>query len=353
MLSSPTGRYHKSVVIWLWIGVAMIAVQVLVGGITRLTGSGLSITKWEIVTGTLPPLSADDWNSEFDLYKATPQYEKINQGMSLQEFKVIYFWEYFHRLWARLFGLVFAIPFFIFLARRLIDRALTQRMAILVALGAVVATFGWIMVASGLVERPWVDAYKLTLHLNLGLLLYGLTVWTALFTADPSRSAVIFPRVRKVLVVFLGLLVFQLLLGGLMSGMKAGLYYPTWPEMNDQWIPAVLTDTQNWTLANMGNYDTVAFAPALIQFFHRLLAYALFVVGGVIWWRINRSDFPAQYKLIGHIFMGTILLQVIIGIITVINCVGELPLFWGVAHQGGAILLLSSAIALLYYTKSE
>jgi len=160
-------NYLPSVKIWLFIGLVMIFVQVLLGGITRLTGSGLSITKWEIVTGILPPMSQEAWQAEFDLYKATPQYQKINEGMSLSEFKFIYFWEYIHRLWARMMGFVFIIPFVVFLFKGHLDKALIKRLGGVVLMAAIVASFGWIMVASGLEDRPWVNAYKLSLHLGL------------------------------------------------------------------------------------------------------------------------------------------------------------------------------------------
>ena len=149
----------------------MVFIQILLGGITRLTGSGLSITRWEIVTGTIPPLNQVDWNEAFDLYKATPQYQKINEGMSLDRFKFIFFWEYFHRVWARLMGFVFLIPFIIFLVRKSLSQKLIKRLIVVIAIAAAAAVFGWIMVASGLIHRPWVNAYKLTIHLSLGIAL--------------------------------------------------------------------------------------------------------------------------------------------------------------------------------------
>jgi len=158
----------------------MLYFQIILGGITRLTGSGLSITKWEIVTGTIPPLSAHDWEEEFDKYKATPQYHKLNQGMSLSEFKFIYFWEYIHRLWARTMSFVFAIPFGIFLYRKQLSASLIKKLIALVLLAALAASFGWFMVLSGLNERPWVDAYKLTLHLSVAIITYAYCLWLCL-----------------------------------------------------------------------------------------------------------------------------------------------------------------------------
>ena len=169
MESSLNGRinYPAGLKIWLLTGVFMLFVQIIVGGITRLTGSGLSITKWEIITGTIPPLNAVQWDAAFDLYQATPQYQKINQGMSLAEFKFIYFWEYIHRLWARAMGFVFLIPFIYFAIKGWIDRKLMKNLGIVVLLAALAASFGWIMVNSGLKDRPWVNAYKLAVHLGI------------------------------------------------------------------------------------------------------------------------------------------------------------------------------------------
>ena len=180
----------KPVRVWLAIGVFMVFMQVIIGGITRLTGSGLSITEWEIVTGTLPPLNAADWQIEFEKYQETPQYEKINEGMSMSDFKFIFFWEYFHRLWARTMGFVFIIPFFIFLRKGWLPKPLMRRLLIVVGMAAVVASFGWIMVASGLIERPWVDAYKLTIHLSLAFILFSYLLWTIFHTFTPNKQVI-------------------------------------------------------------------------------------------------------------------------------------------------------------------
>ena len=161
----------------------MVFIQIVVGGITRLTGSGLSITKWEIITGTLPPMNDAQWEEAFDLYKVTPQYEKINEGMSMKQFKFIYFWEYIHRLWGRFMGIVFIIPFLIFWRKGWIDKKLMSRLAWVIPMAALVASFGWIMVASGLNDRPWVNTYKLTLHLSLALILYAYLLWTYFVTS--------------------------------------------------------------------------------------------------------------------------------------------------------------------------
>ncbi len=341
-------HYPKAIKIWLLIGVFMVFMQIVIGGITRLTGSGLSITKWEIVTGTLPPLNAQQWNEAFDLYKATPQYQKINEGMTMSEFRFIYFWEYFHRLWARLMGFVFAIPFLVFWSKGWIDRPLMRKLGVVILLAAVVASFGWIMVASGLIDRPWVNAYKLTMHLSLALVLYSYLFYTTL-SVWQTQSKVFNNSVLKTGgSVLLALLAVQLILGGTMSGMKAALVYPTWPDLNGAFLPSVLLDDSQWTWENVVAYDRSAFMPALVQFSHRMLAYALFVMGLWYFFRgIGRPGSPAfQWGL--WALLVTLTLQVVLGILTVINSVGTIPVDLGVYHQAGAILLLSAILYLNY-----
>lgn len=339
-----TDKARKQVGIWLLIGVFMIFMQITIGGVTRLTGSGLSITKWEIVTGTLPPMNEADWQQEFELYQATPQYEKINQGMSMSEFKFIYFWEYFHRLWARSMGFVFAFPFFFFLYKGYIKGKLAGQLIGVVVLAAVVASFGWIMVASGLVNRPYVNAYKLTLHLNLGILLYAYTFWLALQVLYPHvqhQAVAAFKGMGRAIMVLLAV---QLLLGGLMSGMKAGLFFPTWPDMNGSLIPGILTDGSQWHLDAFKHYDTNAFAPAVIQFLHRLVAYVLAAL--TLWFAYKIWQQPRNKQLtVGTIALAVmVMVQVLLGIITVINSIGIVPVTWGVLHQAGAILLLTALL---------
>jgi len=338
--------YSKAVRIWLFIGVLMVVVQVVVGGITRLTGSGLSITKWEIVTGTLPPLNETQWVEEFDLYKETPQYKKINEGMSMAQFKFIYFWEYIHRLWARLMGFVFLFPFLYFVVKKQIDRPLLLRLLGVIGMAVVVALFGWIMVASGLVERPWVNAYKLTLHLNLALLLFAILINTWFYSMDPERKVAFKTGLKGVVSITLGFLVIQLLLGGVMSGMKAGLYYPTWPDMNGQLAPSLLFQADQWTLANFAAYDKTPIAPALTQFLHRMVAYIVAGLAIILFIKGSRAVHGQHYRLAVNGLFAVTLIQVLLGIFTVINCVGQIPLWLGVAHQFGAIALLATILYL-------
>ena len=354
MTSTQTTNYSRLVQIWLFTGVIMVAFQILLGGITRLTGSGLSITKWEVVTGTIPPLNAMEWHDAFDLYKETPQYQKINQGMSLREFKKIYFWEYVHRLWARSMGLVFVIPFLIFLIRGMLDKRLLKRLSIMIVLAAVVATFGWIMVASGLNERPWVNAYKLTIHLNLGLLLFGYVYWVFLYSRHGGKMDVKFGKQKKFLRWIFALFVFQLIVGGIMSGMKAGLYFPTWPDMNGEWVPRAVLQSVQWSLESFVQYDTRPLAPALVQLIHRTVAYVLFIIVAVWAVRIVRgTNANTQIKRGVMWLCLAIGVQVVLGILTVVNCVGSIPVVLGVLHQMGAMAVLIALVWLLFLAKAR
>jgi heme a synthase len=334
---APVVRY------WLIAGLVMIFFQIVIGGITRLTGSGLSITKWQIVTGALPPLSAADWQHEFDLYQATPQYQKINQGMSLESFKFIYFWEYFHRLWARLMFFVFVIPFAWFCYRGMLSRRLVPRLLIMVALAGLEGFFGWIMVASGLIQRPWVNAYNLTLHLCMALIIFSHLLWTTFIAYQPKRY--VLPALMSWPKWLFGLAFFQIALGALMSGTKAGLLYPTWPDMQGGYLPVLLTDASYWHLENFTRYDSNPFFPTLIQFLHRNTAYLLSLLCLYFAWQ-NRRIIPLYPAL--RLLLGLLTLQVLLGIFTLINCKGHIPVLLGVLHQAGAVLLLSAVLWTAY-----
>ena len=339
----PRRRYPTAVRAWLIAGLVLIFVQVVVGGITRLTGSGLSITKWEIVTGTLPPLSEAAWEGEFALYKDTPQYEKMNEGMSMSDFKFIYFWEYFHRLWARMMGLVFVFPLAYFVLKGYIDRRLGKRLALVFAAAALTASFGWIMVASGLIERPLVNAYKLSMHLGIAFTTFGILLWTALWAFDVRLSAKPVTPVRKTVYALAGVLVVQILLGGVMSGMKAALAYPTWPDLNGAAVPGVLLEAGAWTLDNVIHYDSHPFMSALVQLLHRTVGYAVAaIVTLLLWrgWRAARGRWRVALALTGTLT----LLQILLGIGTVILSEPVIPVSWGVLHQAGALFLLSAVL---------
>ncbi len=270
--------YPRGVKIWLVVGLIMVVGQIVIGGITRLTESGLSITEWKPLSGALPPLNEADWAVEFDKYQESPQYAKIFADISLADFKFIYFWEWFHRQWARMMGVVFVVGFLVFWRKKYLDPPLMRRLGVVVLLAALAASFGWIMVASGLIDRPWVNAYKLTLHLSLGLSLFAYLLWVSLQVILPRRAGYPHSSVDKLRWPLNILLVCQLLLGGVMSGAKAALPYPSWPDMNGKFIPTPLLNANQWSVENLVNYESSLFQPALFQFFHRMTAYALIIM---------------------------------------------------------------------------
>ncbi len=330
---------------WLLCGVLMVYFQIILGGITRLTGSGLSITKWEIVTGAIPPLNEASWQQEFDKYKATPQYHKLNKGMSLAEFKWIYFWEYLHRLWARLMGVVFAIPFAIFLFQKKLSSRLIKQLAVVILLSAITASFGWIMVKSGLVDRPWVDAYKLTLHLSIALITFSYLLWITLHQFLKEKHFTVSSKLKRYSTVLLCILSFQLVLGGLMSGMKAGFLYPTFPDMNGKFIPDALLSASSWTFDSFQHYDIDPFAASLVHFLHRMTAYVFIFLVLRFFCKSKNENTRQHLQTATGIMIVIVTVQVTLGILAVLNFKGGLPVTLGILHQAVGILLLTNLVA--------
>ena len=296
--------------------------------------------------GVIPPLNYEQWEEAFSLYKQTPQYKKINEGMSLTSFKRIYFWEFLHRLWARSMGLIFVLPLMFFIRKKWIDRNLFRELAVILLLAMMVASFGWIMVASGLVSRPWVSAYKLTIHLCLALLLYSYLLWTYLKYTWPGKAYV---RPKRLLLIFLGLLGVQIALGGLMSGIKAALVFPTFPDYSGSFIPQVLMTADSWNVSNFLNYEGSPFLAALIQFFHRTLGYVLLLLGLVVFKRHKELWKNSGLQLSRRLFAFLLVMQVFLGISVLIKSVGEIPISLGVMHQAVAILLVTCTLWLVYF----
>lgn len=325
----------RPVAIWLFVVAALVLAMVVVGGATRLTDSGLSITQWKPVTGALPPMSAQDWADEFALYKQIPQYQQVNKGMTLEAFKAIYWWEWSHRLLGRLVGAAFALPFAYFLIRRQLPRRLIVRCAGLFVLGGLQGAVGWWMVASGLVDRVSVAPERLAIHLGLAFALLGALVWTALDAwSGAPRQTVPSPWMRGAWAL-IGLIFFQILLGALVAGNDAGFVYNDWPYMNGALFP------QDY--ANGGLWATVAHSQAAVQFNHRIVAYLLTAVGLVMAWVASRSRYlPAEAKLLALVTGGAIVLQALLGVITL---VAGVPVWLGMAHQITAAAVLSLAVA--------
>ncbi|MBV8165771.1 MAG: COX15/CtaA family protein, partial [Alphaproteobacteria bacterium] len=271
----------RAVGLWLLACCAMIAAMVVIGGITRLTESGLSIVRWEPIGGALPPLDHADWQRLFELYQASPQYQQVNQGMGLDDFRAIFWWEYVHRLWGRLIGVVFLVPFVWFLATGRIARSLRAPLAGLFVLGGLQGALGWWMVASGLRDVPWVSPYRLTAHLGLAVAIYAGALWLALSLLRPPAPPV--PQnLRRGAWIITALVFTTLLAGGFVAGTDAGLIYNTFPWMGDGLVPP---DYRNPALSLLANtFEN----HAAIQFHHRVLAITT-VTAILVFWRVARG----------------------------------------------------------------
>lgn len=347
---SPQAR--KAVGAWLFIGCVMVFFQVVLGGITRLTESGLSITEWKPLNGTIPPLNDTQWNEEFELYKQKVQYQVINEGMTLAEFKWIFFWEYFHRLWARLMGVVFAIGFVYFLLKKYFDRELVWPLVGLFFLGGIQGFVGWIMVRGGL-DSMFVPPLRLTTHLILAFILLCYLIWITLRVyrgnSEFQVSSLKLGALKAFSVALVALVFLQLFFGGLLSGMKAGLAYPTWPDMNGQFVPSALFSEQP-TFAGFVKYVPQDYwGRTLIQFVHRITAYTLIVVIAVFWWKSRGITKDSFFQKGLTALPVLVLVQAVLGIITVLNCVGHIPVGLGVLHQAGGMLLLANTVFITFH----
>ena len=343
----------RPVAVWLLVGVGMIIVQVLLGGITRLTGSGLSITEWKPVMGALPPMNEQDWNTAFEKYKQIAQYKYLNSHFTLHDFKFIFFWEWFHRLWARLIGVVFLIPFIIFIIQKRFKKEMIKPMIILFLLGALQGLVGWIMVLSGLEnsELLYVSHYNLAIHfvLALGLLCY--TMWFALDLLVPSDQITINKPLQKMAGWLVVLLVIQLVYGAFMAGLKAAPTAPTWPDMNGGWWPV---NIHSFGSREFTGLSFLTDHPLVIHFIHRNLAYLIFILVFVWCWRANKIQGVKIFQQTKWLPLFIVLFQVLLGILTVLNTGNKKLFLWlGVAHQFVAMLLLLSLVWVLYIIRNK
>ncbi|HEY2246746.1 MAG TPA: COX15/CtaA family protein [Bradyrhizobium sp.] len=320
---------------WLFTVASLIAVMVLVGGATRLTESGLSIVEWKPVTGALPPLSQSEWERAFDAYKLIPQYRQLNAGMSLSDFKTIFWWEWSHRLLGRLIGAVYLLPFLYFLWRGGVSGELKRRLWLIFGLGALQGAVGWWMVASGLSERVEVSQYRLATHLVLALLIFAAIVWTLRRLGDRPPLPVS-ARMKITGAVLVVLTFVQLYLGALVAGLRAGLVYNTWPAIDGAFIPsgARLWFEQPWWHNLFENALTV-------QFEHRMTAYALFLLAALHAFDLIRAKAPRAAVTGALWLLGAVTLQAVLGILTLLN---QVPVVLALAHQAVAITVLTLAV---------
>jgi cytochrome c oxidase assembly protein subunit 15 len=340
---------RKAVAIWLLAGVFMIVVQTLLGGITRLTGSGLSITEWKPIMGALPPLNEHEWNAAFEGYKHTGQYKYLNSDFTLSDFKFIFFWEWFHRLWARMLGVVFIIGFVWFLLKKYFDKRMIQPFIILFLLGALQGFIGWVMVVSGLDDAHlYVDHIRLATHFVAAMILACYTLWFALQLLIPEEQRVADKGLHNFTFLIIALLFFQLVYGAFMAGLKAAMSAPTWPTINGEWIPGKLFSES--LINNKIN----------VHFIHRCMAYILFVLV-IVWFekarKLNKIKGQPLFKKSIRWPMILIFVQLLLGICTVLNApaiiVGKFGRYQVLAelHQLVAMFLLLSLLVNFYIVK--
>lgn len=331
-------RADRQIAVWLFTVAAFVVAMVLVGGLTRLTDSGLSITEWAPISGAIPPLSEMQWMAEFTKYQAIPEYQLVNAGMSLAEFKFIYWWEWGHRFLGRIVGLVFFVPFIVFLAQGKINRRRLVPLLVLFALGGLQGFMGWYMVQSGLTERVDVSQYRLALHLGLALIIFAASMWLALgYWRGRHLTRETGPRVAMAGVIVV-MVIGQSLLGALVAGIGAGKTYTDWPFMDGDVIPSGLLMQEPPIRNFFENHLTV-------QFDHRLLAYIL--TAFVAWhvYKMVKSEAAAAVKHSAYWLGGGVALQIILGIWALIMVV---PMHLAAAHQLGAVLVLGLAVRHLH-----
>ena len=320
------GKDRGAVAAWLFICAAFTFAMVVVGGITRLTESGLSIAEWQPLMGAVPPLSQADWEALFARYRETPQFGKVFPDMGVEGFKSIFWWEYTHRLLGRLIGLVFLVPFLYFLVKKKLAKPLAWKLAGVFVLGGLQGAMGWYMVKSGLVDDPRVSHFRLTAHLGLALVIFAAEFWLALeiLSADQKK------KYQPLALAVAGLVFLMALSGGFVAGLRAGHAYNTFPLMNGHLVPPEAFMLEPWWRNFFWNVATV-------QLVHRAIFWLLLILIPLLWWQARRT----QAKLAAHHLLGMFLLQATLGISTLLLAV---PVPLAALHQAGAVLLLATAL---------
>ncbi len=337
-LNRPTSRTATpAVAIWLFICAVMIFVMVVIGGVTRLTESGLSMVEWKPVTGFLPPMTESVWQETFEKYQQYPEFKIKNPDMDLHGFKSIFWLEFIHRVWGRTIGLVFFVPFMFFLLTKKLDRQLIPKLITLFILGGLQGAMGWFMVMSGLSDRPDVSQYRLTAHLLFAFLLYGWILWTALGLVFPKphtfkhASIKLYQYINTALIL---LLVITIVSGGFVAGTDAGFIYNTYPLMGDTLLPKDLFMLEPLIINFFENIVT-------IQFTHRVLTILVFVSVVGFWFKTLRLALPGRTRTALHCLLAAVILQMILGISTILMAV---PVVLGASHQAGGLILLSAIL---------
>jgi len=351
-MNNSSAISSRAVATWVFIGVGMLLVQVILGGITRLTGSGLSITEWNVVTGTLPPLNQQQWVTEFEKYKQTQQFYLLHANFNLSDFKFIFFWEWFHRFWARMVGVVFIVGFVYLLWKKELKQSMVKPLLILFCLGALQGAVGWIMVKSGLVgDAIYVQPTKLAMHFIFALGLICYAFWFALELSVSKAKMVCNASLRGWTAIIIIVLFFQLMVGALMAGHKAAAVASTWPTINGDWIPPALFKESPWFINFVENKVT-------IHFVHRGLAYLLFVM--VLVWFVKAkkiANASPLFEKCRYLPLAFVLAQILLGILAVLQSPSITANHWGLFewiaqfHQFTAMIFLLTMLFMLYLLK--
>lgn len=331
---------RRAVAYWLLFMTLMVFLMVMVGGATRLTESGLSMVDWRPVTGTLPPLSAEAWQEEFAKYQQSPEYRLRNQGMNIEDFKGIFYWEWGHRLLGRLIGLFFALPLAWFWIKGKIPNGYKPTLLLLLLLGGSQGLLGWYMVMSGLVDEPAVSHYRLAAHLGLALFIMAALFWTALSLLNPIPEKTT-PKLKMLTHFAMAVLVLQIIVGAFVAGLKAGHIYNQWPLMGEGFFPPGMASLEPFWRNLIDNAVTV-------QFDHRIGAYVLTVLALVVFWQ--GSSCSLRLKSASLCLLLAVALQMVLGIITLLL---EVPVFWGTAHQGGGAVVLAALVYLMHIQRKR
>ncbi len=330
---------QKSVAIWLLVCCAAIVGMVVLGGVTRLTGSGLSMVKWEPIIGALPPMSQLEWEQVFQLYQQFPEFKLKNSGMDLEGFKGIFWFEYAHRLLGRSIGIIFLLPMIYFWIRKKLDRPLVPKLMVMFVLGGLQGLLGWYMVQSGLVSAPHVSQYRLTAHLGLAFVIYAYIFWVAiglLFPGDRDNNRQIGAGLRRLSYFISGFLFVTVLSGGFVAGLKAGLAYNTFPLMGGRWVPEGFLNLEPvWR----NFFEDVA----TVQFDHRVLATLVFIIITAFWFMARKAELLPRVRVGVHLFLLAMFIQVTLGISTLLLYV---PTDLAASHQGGALVLFTLSLFL-------
>jgi len=332
----------RALAAWLLACCALVFAMIVVGGVTRLTHSGLSITEWQPIVGTLPPLSEADWQVAFAKYQATPEYKLVNHGMSLEEFKGIFWWEYAHRLLGRTIGAVFLVPFLWFALSRAIPKGYGGRLASIFVLGGLQGAMGWYMVKSGLVDDPRVSQFRLTAHLLLAFVILGAMQWVAMSLLAPARGAAADAAergVRRFGLVVVAMVLLMIATGGFVAGIRAGFAYNTFPLMNGHVVPPETMLLTPW-------WKNFFYNMATVQLDHRVGAYLLAIAVPALWWRVRRTPGASPRARTGaNLLLAMLCVQVALGIVTLVHVV---PLPLAALHQAGAVLVFALALNLAH-----